>query len=103
MHGSTSRLLSSVPSFRPVRISGPWTANTGPNAWLYSADVIIPVVEFGQKKAWQPANNVSIELRTLGRLETPNLVYYVQLTETVLGWMGALLLVSFVGGLIKKE
>jgi hypothetical protein len=73
------------------------------NAWLYSADVIIPVVELGQKKAWQPANNVSIELRTLGRLETPNLVYYVQLTETVLGWMGALLLVSFVGGLIKKE
>jgi hypothetical protein len=58
------------------------------NAWLYSADVIIPVVELGQKKAWQPANNVSIELRTLGRLETPNLVYYVQLTETVLGWMG---------------
>jgi len=74
------------------------------NPWIYSADVMIPIIGFGQKAAWAPANNKSLELPLLGRPESPtNLVYGMQLAETVLGWIGGLLLVSFVTGLTTKE
>jgi len=79
------------------------------NAWIYSADVMIPVIGLGQKSAWQPAPAAPIQFElklpnTLGCLEIPtNFVYYMQLLETVFGWVGGLLLVSFVTGLTKKE
>jgi len=74
------------------------------NPWLYSAEVMVPIVTFGQKAAWVPAPDVSLNLPLLGRLEAPsNLVYDVQLVETVLGWVEGFLLVSFVTGLIAKE
>jgi hypothetical protein len=74
------------------------------NPWLYSADVMVPVVTFGQKAAWAPAPDVAVTLPVLGRLEAPtNFVYDVQLIETVLGWVEGFLLVSFVTGLIAKE
>jgi hypothetical protein len=57
---------------------------------LYSADVIVPVIGFGQKAAWMPAGDADF-------------VYTMQLIETVLGWVEGFLLVSFVTGLIAKE
>jgi hypothetical protein len=74
------------------------------NPWLYSADVMVPIVTFGQKAAWAPTPNVGIKLPVVGQLEAPsNFVYDVQLIETVLGWVEGFLLVSFVTGLIAKE
>jgi hypothetical protein len=74
------------------------------NPWLYSADVMVPVVTLGQKAAWVPAPDVAISLPAVGRLAAPgNLVYNVQLVETVLGWVEGFLLVSFVTGLISKD
>jgi hypothetical protein len=71
------------------------------NPWIYSADVIIPVVELGQKKVWQPATNKHLWI--FGWESPTNCVYYMQLVETVLGWIGGALLGSVVSGLIKKE
>jgi len=74
------------------------------NPWLYSADVMVPIVTFGQKAAWAPTPNVGIKLPVVGQLEAPsNVVYDVQLFETILGWVEGFLLVSFVTGLIAKE
>ncbi len=83
--------------------------NTNPqiplfNKWIYSADVMIPIIGFGQKSAWVPTHDRSIELPILERTELPtSFVYWVQLVETVLGWVGGVLLLSFVSGLIAKE
>jgi hypothetical protein len=72
--------------------------------WIYSFDVMIPVVGFGQKSTWQPATPAKfIELPILGRWENTNLVYHAQLAETAFGWLGGVLLLSFVSGLAKKE
>ncbi len=74
------------------------------NPWIYSADVMIPVIGFGQKSAWTPTHDRNIELPILGRKERPtSFVYGMQLAETVLGWVGSVLLLSFVSGLIAKE
>lgn len=58
------------------------------NPWIYSADVMIPVVGLGEKAAFAPRTD---------------LVFDVQMVETVLGWIGGVLLVSFVSGLVAKE
>jgi hypothetical protein len=74
------------------------------NPWLYSADVMVPVVTFGQKAAWAPNPDADVKLPVLRPWKAPtNLVYDVQLIETVLGWIEGFLLVSFVTGLIAKE
>jgi hypothetical protein len=69
----------------------------------FNACVIIPVIGLGQKSAWQPAPATSINLPILGWESPTNFVCYMQLFETGVGWVGGLLLVSFVTGLIKKE
>jgi hypothetical protein len=72
------------------------------NAGVYSFDIMIPIIGLGQKAAWTPAA-VSINVPRLGTIEWPNLVYYVQLAEGILGWIGGSLLLSVVTGLISKE
>jgi hypothetical protein len=72
------------------------------NPWLYSADVMIPVIGFGQKAAWIPTHGKAAE-RAAYYPEPSDAVYYMQLTETVLGWVGGILLLSFISGLIAKE
>jgi hypothetical protein len=59
------------------------------NPWLYSANVILPIVEFGQKASWQPAP------------DRP-LVYYVQCLEIGIGWLCSILL-GAVLGFVKRE
>jgi hypothetical protein len=101
-----------VPSDKEIRALDckNWTALECPKivgkvvpfkAWLYSADVMIPIIGLGQKSAWQPAPDRS--LQTLGWESPTNIVYYSQLFETALGWVGSLLLVSFISGLITEE
>jgi hypothetical protein len=72
------------------------------NPWLYSADVMVPVVTLGQKAAWAPNPNADVKLAVREWKAPTNIVYYVQLVETVLGWVEGFLLVSFVTGLISK-
>ena len=74
------------------------------NQWLYSADVMVPVVTFGQKAAWVPNPDADVGLPGFAPWKKPtNFVYEVQLVETALGWVEGFLLVSFVTGLIAKE
>jgi hypothetical protein len=74
------------------------------NPWLYSADVMVPIVTLGQRAAWAPVPDATDNRSSIGPLPAPtNLVYDVQLIETVLGWVEGFLLVSFVTGLISKE
>jgi hypothetical protein len=62
------------------------------------------IIGLGQKAAWTPTPDRDVELPILGRIGHPtSLVYWVQQVETVLGWVGGILLLSFVSGLIAKE
>jgi hypothetical protein len=58
------------------------------NALTYSADVLLPVVNLGQRAAWTPS-----------RLPIRAVVW----AENILGSLGALLLGAILGGLIKKD
>jgi hypothetical protein len=78
-----------IPAERDMRAT-PAEVSPRFNPWLYSADVIVPVIGFGQKAAWMPAASA-------------NLLYQAQLAETVIGWIEGFLLVAFVTGLIAKE
>ncbi len=57
---------------------------------VYAADVIIPIVGFGQKAAWEPANDA-------------RWLYWLQIVEMIIGWVGGALLAAFVTGLLGKE
>ncbi len=71
---------------------------------IYSADVMLPVIGLGQKASWTPTHDKPLDFGLFGRWDRPTSVLYVlQLIETVLGWAGGLLLVSFAAGLIEKK
>jgi hypothetical protein len=101
-------------SDKPVRECRAWSVTKCPgiadqtiplfDPWLYSADVMVPVVTLGQRAAWAPVPNATDKEPRIGSRPAPsNFVYDVQLVETVLGWVEGFLLVSFVTGLIAKE
>ena len=59
------------------------------NPWLYSANIMIPLIDFGMKSSWQPAPD-------------RNDVYFLQTVEIALGWFCGLL-VTAVMGFMRRE
>jgi hypothetical protein len=66
---------------------------------IYSADVLLPVVDLGYKKEWQP-----VVLDRAGKpLIWGRLLRFLYWFEIAFGWVAGLLLVGVLGNLIKKD
>jgi hypothetical protein len=61
--------------------------------WVYSADVLLPVVDLGYSEKWMP-----VPTEPWGRG-----LRYLRWLEIVLGWLFGGVLVAMLGGLIKKD
>jgi hypothetical protein len=93
---------------RPV-----WTECTDPrmreyttfNAYMYSADLIFPIVSFGQDEKWTPMlDPVSIEIPVAGKFTLPgNFVRALTWFEIAFGWVAGLILAAVLSGAIKKD
>ena len=70
--------------------------------FVFSLDVILPVVNLHQKDAWQPMDR-PLEIRVANRSFPFLPIRLVTWLETLLGWVAAIMLTAFVGGVIKKE
>jgi hypothetical protein len=75
------------------------------DGWLYSADVMLPLLDIGQKAAWRPVHHQSVVLY-LPLLQNvtlpPGFVYSMQLLELGMGWFCGILVAAVVG-FVKKE
>jgi len=96
------------------------------SSWTYSADIMIPVLDLGQKKNWQPSDpRKKLEL-ALPMLESTNFTVFGQhlavpfiemrrttiesswldiivRTQTLLSWVALGLLIAILSGIIKKD
>jgi hypothetical protein len=74
--------------------------------YVYSLDVMLPVVKLGQSEAWKPADS-SFDLHLplhLGKFPiAAGWTQTVVWIETVAGWLAGGILVAIVSGLIKKD
>jgi hypothetical protein len=66
---------------------------------IYSADVLLPVVDFGYKDEWQPV----VADRSGNPLIWGQLLRFLYWFEIAFGWVAGLLLVGVLGNLIKKD
>ena len=68
--------------------------------WLYSADVMLPVVDFGQEPKWSPM----IKKFTLMGIPFPDWsIWALNWLQIILGWSGSLLLVAMLTGLVYRK
>jgi hypothetical protein len=66
---------------------------------IYSADVLLPVVDLGYKDEWQPV----VADRDGNPLIWGRLLRFFYWFEIAFGWVAGLLLVGVPGNLIKKD
>jgi hypothetical protein len=66
---------------------------------IYSLDVILPVVDLKQETEWSPMVHSAGGEELVGGHELRLLLW----VEIFFGWIGSLLLVSVLGGLIKRD
>jgi hypothetical protein len=74
--------------------------------YVYSFDVMLPVVKLGQAEAWQPTNQAFTLRLPMGFATVPvaaSATQFVVWTEMVFGWLAGGILVALVSGLIKKD
>ncbi|MDQ3563363.1 MAG: hypothetical protein M3436_04210 [Pseudomonadota bacterium] len=74
--------------------------------YIYSFDVMLPVVKLGEAEAWKPSRNEFSLRLPLGlgeQMVCADCTQYVVWLETVFGWLAGGLLVAVVAGLIKKD
>lgn len=74
--------------------------------YIYSFDVMLPVVKLGQAEAWKPTRRGFILRLPWGTGELSvgeNGTQYVVWMETVFGWLAGGILLALVSGLIKKD
>ncbi|MGH6814874.1 MAG: hypothetical protein ACREC6_04155 [Hyphomicrobiaceae bacterium] len=70
------------------------------NAWIYSLDLMLPLIQLGQKRDWQPAS-VSVAHEPWGFALTPTQV--VAYGQQILSLVLYLLIAAIVSGVIKRE
>jgi hypothetical protein len=75
------------------------------NAYMYSADLIFPIVSFGQDEKWTPMlDPVSINVPIAGKFTLPgNFVRALTWFEIAFGWVAGLILAAVLSGAIKKD
>ena len=78
-----------------------WAAKTGPGQdWesfstlAWSADVVIPIIEFGQTSAWAPSTERGFWGRHL---------FWMRWVFTIMGWIAAALGAAAVTGIIRRD
>ena len=74
--------------------------------YIYSFDVMLPVVKLGEAAAWKPSRRGFTLRLPLGLAEVrvcDNCTQYVVWLETVFGWLAGGILLAVVSGLIKKD
>ena len=82
--------------------AGKWPEYVTFDPFVFSLDVILPVVNLRQEDAWQPMDR-PLEIR-IGTQSYPFLyIRWVTWLETLVGWGFAIMLTAFVSGIIKKE
>ncbi len=65
---------------------------------IYSADVLLPVIDFGYREEWVPV------VRKAGKsLPAGQILRFLYWFEIAFGWVAGLLLVGVLGSLIKKD
>jgi hypothetical protein len=69
---------------------------------IFSLDVILPVVNLRQEDSWQPMHR-PLKI-TIGADSYPLLdIRWITWLETLFGWLAAIMLTAFAGGVLKKE
>jgi hypothetical protein len=95
--GVKTHILAPVPPEAPQSRQPPDYANFVP--LIYSADVLLPVVDLGYKKEWRP-----VVADPAGRpLFWGQALRFLYWFEIAFGWVAGLLLVGVLGNLIKKD
>ena len=71
-----------------------WEVSSYPefNAWMYSLDALLPVIEIGQKAFWRPDSPKP------GGILAINYFYF----QSVIGWALSLLAIAGFSGLVKS-
>ncbi len=75
------------------------------NPWVYSFNVLLPVVDLHQEKSWVPMQK-EVWLRHGEEyvfVMLPNATHWIVIAEIVFGWIASLLLVATFSGLVKTE
>lgn len=88
--------LLAPPPARDGKTSAPDYRNFVP--LIYSADVLLPVVDLGYKAEWRPVVGKDREPLPAGQL-----LRFLYWFEIAFGWVAGLLLVGVLGNLIKKD
>ena len=72
--------------------------------WVYSFNVLLPVVDLYQEKAWAPMQK-KVQVTILGeKIVLPDgATNAVVVAEIVFGWVASLLLVATFSGLVKTK
>jgi hypothetical protein len=73
--------------------------------FLYSADVLLPIVSLGQDTSWSPmVKPISLELPMVGRLHLSRWVTVsVMWFEIFFGWIAGLILIAVFSGAVKRD
>ncbi len=75
------------------------------NPWVYSFNVLLPVVDLQQEKSWVPMQKaINIELGGGRSFPVPRWgTNAIVLTELIFGWIASLLAIAAFSGLVKTE
>jgi len=95
--GAETHLLAAQPAKPGEPVPAPDYRNFVP--LIYSADVLLPVVDLGYKDEWQPV----VADRAGNPLIWGQLLRFLYWFEIAFGWVAGLLLVGVLGNLIKKD
>jgi hypothetical protein len=74
------------------------------SAWAYSLDIILPLVDLGQEKAWGPLvpTPQAEAWKELLSFSPGHVARWLVWFETLFGWIGSLLLVGIVSGFARR-
>jgi hypothetical protein len=73
------------------------------NPWLYSADLILPLVDLQQDSAWSPAASFTDKRGTMHDLHEGELSRWIMWFEILFGWFASLMFVAIVSRLVEKD
>ncbi len=74
------------------------------NPWVYSFNVLLPVVDLYQEKSWAPMQKeVQVTILGNGIALPEGATNAVVVAEIVFGWVASLLLVATFSGLVKTD
>ncbi|WP_127078673.1 hypothetical protein [Rhodomicrobium lacus] len=75
------------------------------NALTYSADVLLPAIDLGQRSAWTPMmRKIEVDFPIVGKATLPPATLRaVSWAENILGVMGVIMLGAILSGVIKRD